>query len=120
MAKNKVWAPPEELNKPEYKDFGGDWKKYAKAQTVYEERIKTWCKKNSKTPDNELVGEEIHTVRGDGYARYMVLNTKPLELIHIDTGDAWHADPIWLKGLDLAEVKKMVSRAKNPLFGSSR
>jgi hypothetical protein len=117
MAKTKVWAPPTELNKPSY---SGNWEEYDKAMTAYEDRIKDWCKKNSKTPNNELVGVEVSTPVGDGYARYLVLNIKPLELIHIDSGDAWNASEIWLKGLDLDDVKLMAKRALNPIFGSSR
>lgn len=120
MAKNKVWAPPKECEKPEYKDYSGDWEKYRKAEAAYEERLKAWCKKNSKTPNSPLVCVEVSTPVGDGYARYLVLNTRPLELIHIDTGDAWNASDIWLKGLDIDDVKRMAERAKNPLFGSSK
>ena len=120
MAKHKVWAPPLELNAPKYEDFGGDWKKYHEAEKAYEDRIKAWCKENSKTPNSKLVGVEVSTPVGDGYARYLVLNTRPLELVHIDTGDAWNASEIWLKGLDLDDVRQMAERAKNPIFGSSR
>jgi len=120
MAKTKVWAAPEELNKPKYEDFNRNWEKYRAAEEDYEERIKDWCKKHSKTPDHELVGVEVSTHIADGYARYLVLNIRPLELIHIDTGDAWHASEIWLKGLDLDDVQKMADRAKNPIFGRSK
>lgn len=59
-----------------------------------------------------VLGKIIRTPRADGYAMYMVYNTKPLQLCHIPFGDAWHADPIWLNGLRLKDVEAMIEKAR--------
>ncbi len=40
-------------------------------------------------PTQEFVGEEIRFPVADGYARYLVVSSKPVALIHLPLGDAW-------------------------------
>ena len=113
----KAYRPPEGY------DFkhGPDWSNWKKEAETYTARLRKWCKKNSPS-DSPLIGETIQTPMGDGYAVYMVFNTRPLELLHLETFDAWHADPCWLRGLRVADVKQMVEREREiaKLFGGGR
>jgi hypothetical protein len=104
----KAYAPPKGYDyEPDY----GNWQDWQKHENAYIKRLRSFCKKNSDSK-NPLVGEIIKTPMADSYAFYMVYRTKPLELIHVPIGDAWHADNIWLRGLRLADVKKMVENEK--------
>ncbi len=60
----------------------------------------------------KLVGEIIRFQIADGYAQYMVKKEKPLQLVHLHIGDAWHADPILIRGLRLSDVRQQVSQEK--------
>ena len=107
----KAYSAPEGMDF-QYDFTNYDPKKYDDAETDYIADLKDWCKHHSDS-NNPLVGETISTPRGDGYAIYMVFRTKPLELIHVPIGDAWQADSCWIRGLRLADVKRMVN---NKLF----
>ena len=67
-----------------------------------------------------LLGETISFPVADGYAQYMIWNTKPLQLIHLEVGDAWQAHPILLRGLRISDVREQVAADKRlkELFGS--
>jgi hypothetical protein len=43
-----------------------------------------------KRKPGKNVGEIVRFSYADGYAQYMIASMKPLELVHIPTGDAWH------------------------------
>lgn len=113
----KVYSPPEGY------DFvqGDDWSNWEKENDAYLDKLRDWCKENSPS-NNPLVGETIRTPRGDGYAVYMIYNTRPFELLHMAIGDAWHADAVWVRGLRLSDAKQMVERgrAMAKLFGGAR
>lgn len=66
-----------------------------------------------------VVGEVVRWQRGDGYAQYMVWRAKPLQLIHIATGDAWGVEDALIRGLRLTDIRQMVEREKrlDALFG---
>ena len=69
-------------------------------------------------PGNDLAGEMVYWPRGDGYAKYMVWNTKPLELVWVETGDAWQVEAALIRGTTLADVKAMVeqNRRRRAMF----
>lgn len=110
----EVYGPPEGY------DFvpSGDWSAWRKEENAYMDKLRDWCKQNSASK-NPLVGETIKTPVGDGYAVYMIFDTRPFELIHVPVGDAWHADAVWVRGLRLSDAKKMVEndKAMAKLFG---
>jgi hypothetical protein len=84
----KVFDAPEELKLPEM-DFN-DMDKYDKAKDKYLVDLKKLLK--TENPDGKNVGEIIQFPVADGYARYMVANMKPIELVHIALDDAWSFD----------------------------
>jgi hypothetical protein len=61
---------------------------------------------------NPLLGEVVRWQRGDGFAEYMVWQTKPLQLIHLGLGDAWQVEDVLIRGLRLADIRGMVDRDK--------
>lgn len=113
-----VYAAPEEITWEMPKEWGRDV--LGKSLNEYEEKVRAWIKENTACKD-PIVGEIVKTGVADGYACYMVASTKPLQLIHMEYLDAWHADRVWLRGLRLSDVRAMVERDKNfaSIFGSN-
>lgn len=52
----------------------------------YVEEVKNWAKEKGK---GKYSGEEVYFPHADGYARYVIISLKPLELLHLNVGDAW-------------------------------
>jgi hypothetical protein len=71
-------------------------------------RLSDRCKMNGTS---DLLGETIQFPRGDGYAVYMVWNTRPLELIHVAIGDAWQVEDALIRGLRVSDIQRQVDRA---------
>lgn len=114
----KAYRPPEGL--PET-DITAGWDAYNKACDEYEEKLREWCKQHTKSK-SDLVGEVYTHPVADGQARYMVFNTKPLELIHIETCDAYGLPEAHIRGLRLADIKERIDNQKalRVLFRESR
>jgi hypothetical protein len=91
---------------------------YQEIESEYIERLAELAKQNGTS---DLLGKEVRWQRGDGYARYMVWRTKPLELIWLDLGDAWSVEEALIRGLRVSDVRAMVERDENlrELFGRS-
>ena len=72
--------------------------------------------------DNDLVGEIIRWQRADGYAEYMIANTEPLRLIHLEMDDAYEVEPALIRGLTLEDVTAMVEQERRirTLFARSK
>lgn len=64
-------------------------------------------------PDDVVVKGVISFPVADGSAFYMVSKEKPLHLIHIPYMDAWEADEITIRGLNVSDVKAMLKRSKS-------
>jgi hypothetical protein len=88
------------------------------AEQEYTERMQALARANCADP---IAGEIIRFTRGDGYAEYIVWNTKPLQLVWLETGDAYSVEAPLIRGLNLTEVRAMVKseRALAELFGRS-
>jgi len=112
----KIYNAPEGLNCPSYTDYQ-DFDKYQKACEVYEKAIKAWAKTNGTCPE---AGKEIHFPVGDGAARYVVVSLKPIQLIHINTGDSWHFQ--YADRLTAADIRKEVKKVEGitKIFQTSR
>lgn len=80
------------------------------------------CKKAKKVPNGKYLGAMLRFGVGDGYAYYIVHKEKPLTLLWIPYSDRWQADNIFLRGLRLSDVKKMIDsdRAMEKLFKRKR
>jgi hypothetical protein len=113
-----VYAPPPEIQKPEIVTFygkgGAGTQAYFAAEEAYVEAIKKWAKAHCGAC--KLAGEEIRFQVADGYARYIVVSTTPVVLIHVESGDAYSYQ--YVNRLTAGDIKEEVRRelAMNKLF----
>ena len=84
----KIYSLPTELEKkvPTFNFKDPHIVTLQKENDFIEEVRKTLVKLN---PTQEFVGEEIKFPVADGYARYLVVSSKPVGLLHLPLGDAW-------------------------------
>lgn len=107
----KIYAAP--IDAPKF-DPNESVDAYQARCDAYVDQLKAIAKQHGvNDPRPEIIGEVVCFPRGDGYAQYMVFATKPLKLVHIDTWDGWHIDPITARGLRVADVVQMVQRNRN-------
>ncbi len=94
---------------------------------VYFKRIETELQKlqdaSDALPVGQIVGYLAHFPRGDGHATYKVVKEKPLQVVHIPHGDAWHTDAITMRGLrasDIIQWQQQASTVKalKPMFST--
>lgn len=102
----RICSVPAELGEKPAFNFD-KYEEYAKAEAAYVQSIVDWCKKHGQ---GELKGEEVRFPVADGYARYIVLSHRPLQLIHVPTGDAWHFQ--YAHRLTVGDLKEEVRRGK--------
>jgi hypothetical protein len=103
----KVYSAPVDPPVVDYTNY--DMATHDKQEREYLDKLATLARQNGKSP---LLGKEIRWQRGDGYARYLVWNTKPLELIWLELGDAWDVEEPLIRGLRVSDVKEMVERSE--------
>lgn len=110
-----IYSAPEGYDAPEmnFKNFNRD--EWLKKENGYIARLAEWCR-NRNPNDHEYVGKIIRFPVADGYAIYMVASLKPVQLIHVELGDAWHFQ--YAKNLTKKDVMEEVKRleALNKLF----
>lgn len=104
-----VYSAPEHITPPDLSLGALDG--YWDAAEAYRQQVVDWARANTRSK-NPVIGEVIDFPRGDGYASYVVFDTKPLSLIHLEDGDAWHADQITLRGLRVSDIREMADRKK--------
>lgn len=75
------------------------------AEKQWLEQVKADLRSKAK---GDLVGEEVQFPRGDGYARYLIAKQRPFTLVHLDVGDAWHADGATIRGFRLQDARARV------------
>lgn len=111
----QIYSVPEELGKAPSFDIDDIQSSLDREQEWFDQ-IAAWCKENGA---GDLAGEHVRWQIGDGYANYVVLNTKPLALIWIDSGDAWRMSEIFERGLRTSDVRVQVDRQRTlkQLFG---
>jgi len=117
----KIFNPPKGYTPP---DIGPYAKRnridqYFKDCEKYVDRLKATFKKayGSVCPE---AGEEIQFPVGDGYARYIVARLKPVELVWVNVGDAWHYQ--YVHRLTAADIREELrsEKAMRKLFSDSR
>ncbi len=86
-------------------DYTTDWRVEHAREEAYIQRMVALAKKNGTNP---LLGEIYRVGRGDGYAQYIVWNTKPLQLVWIETGDAWQMSDAEARGTRLSDIKAQI------------
>lgn len=104
----KVFSHPEGMAPPEIDFTDRNWYDKEKAYIDRLAEAARAAHAGQILPRIDLIGSELRFPRGDGHALYIVWCTKPLQLVWVQVGDAWHADPILLRGLRLSDVEKRV------------
>jgi len=87
-----------------------DWQEHDRLEDAAVEAAKAELR---ATADGPLVGEELRWGRGDGYARYLIARESPLTLVHLAVGDAWEVEAETIRGLRLADARRMVQANRN-------
>lgn len=104
----KLYELPIKLPETDYKNY--NYEKEREKEAQYLEDCRNWLKANGY--NDKLTGKVISFGVGDGYAQYMVLREKPLSLAHLAFGDAYQVSGATIRGLTLADVKRMVAADK--------
>ena len=107
----QVYSSPDHIKLPELSGASRDLESYFVAQEKYRQDVVDWAKANSNSK-SDLVGEIINCQIADGYASYVVLDTKPLELLHLEDGDAYDVGDVTMRGLRVSDIRDMVRRDK--------
>ncbi len=104
----KIYAAPAEFVVPEITQFLTkghlDLAGYDQAQDRYIAEVVAWCQKQHGA-EHPAVGKLYRVGVADGYAQYVVFQAKPLTLIHLAVGDAWHMSEIHRRGMTLRDIK---------------
>jgi hypothetical protein len=100
-----AYRAPEGYEAPviSYRD---DWQAI---EASYLERLAALCREQGSS---DLLGEVIRFPYADGYAQYMVYSTSPLQLIHLEIGDAWSIDQAHIRGLRGSDVREKVEHER--------
>lgn len=93
-------APP----KTDYRNYDATMKAEATWLKTLKEQLK------ADNPGDELAGEEIKFQVADNYARYVVVSSKPLQLIHLTFGDGYTYQ--YITRLRLSDIQQEVQKAK--------
>lgn len=92
-------------------EFGLNRNAYFEAVKDFNDRLAKWCRDNSPSR-SKLVGEVVNFQYADGFASYMVWDTKPLRLIHLGHGDGYRLQEFAERGLRTSDIQERVDRDK--------
>lgn len=85
----KIYSTPEDITPPDFKIWFDEGREaYEKLEQEYVEKVRAFVKK--RKPRAKYVGEIVRWPVADGCAEYMIMSLRPVELIHLELGDAWH------------------------------
>jgi hypothetical protein len=100
----KVYDPPTHMKQPETYDI--PWQEIQQVEQKYLEELKAYLLE--RNPNGKNVGEIIYFPVADGHAQYMVASMRPLELVHIPLGDAWHFQ--YVERLKVKDIEDQIKR----------
>ena len=106
MARLASTPYPWKWREPEY-----DYPNITSFETVLQEEqeaLEALIEKSANLPPGQVVGAVLSWPVADGRAFYIVTKEKPLTLQHIPFCDAWHIDPILIRGLRKDDVVRML------------
>ena len=83
----KIYSLPKEFEAPIFN--WEDITQYKKDCAELTDRLSKWCVERN---NQENVGKVIRFSVADGYAEYMVLTTKPVQLIHLPFWDGYQSE----------------------------
>lgn len=98
---------------------GGSFQTYDTACKIFIHKVQKFCRDHGQ---GKLAGELWKHPVADGYAQYVVYTCKPLTLVHLNIGDAWHVDKLTARGLRLSDIKEQIEYDKRlaKLFASKK
>jgi hypothetical protein len=110
-------APAAVGNAPEFNFSEESYASYQKRCDAFTQSVVKWAREHG---EGSLRGEEVQFPVADGYARYIVLSTNPVKLIHLPLGDAWHFE--YASRLLAKDIQELVRRRKafNSLFSAKK
>lgn len=116
----KVYNPPSDIKVPSLFDFikpKFDRVAYEAAEQNYIAEVKEYLKAWADKPS---FGEVISFQVADGYALYLVADLKPVTLVHLPLGDAWHYEGA--SKLTAKNVLALIERQKSlrEIFGNAK
>ena len=86
-----IYATPSWIKAPNFPDFLGDEgfnnKAYLEAEEKYVQEVRDFCKERY---NGKYTGELVRFPVADSYAEYMIASLRPLEIVHLETGDAYN------------------------------
>ena len=83
----KIYSAPKVLEIPTIDFSNYNVEEQEKKENEYIEKLSFLLKRRKS---EKHVGEVLNFPHADGYAMYMVAGIKPVELVHLELGDAWH------------------------------
>ena len=98
----KIYSPPKEVPIPDL-----NFETWREDEIKFTEALRAYCQKHGKGTER---GEVVRFPVADGHAQYMVLNLRPLTLIHMPLGDAWHFQ--YVNRLTANDIKEQIRREK--------
>lgn len=113
----KVYGPPEGFDPPELDT--ADVQGWFDAMDEWQDKLAEWCRAQHEYPD-PLVGYVYRHPVADGKASYMVLSTRPLQLIELD--DEYRLPDAHLRGLRITDLRAAKKRDEKlaELFGRAK
>lgn len=106
-----IFSAPKHIKMPPFSEYTKtgryDREAHNNAEQKYLDELKEFLVQRNK---GEYVGETIQFPVANGYAQYMVASLKPVQLVHLDLGDAWEFAQIHL--MTAKAVKEHIERAK--------
>jgi len=117
----KFYSVPVEIGEPPSLSLvsAGSFQAYDAACKAWVKKIQDYCRENGQ---GALAGEKWDYPVADGHAQYVVFECKPLSLIHLPIGDAWHVDKLTARGLRISDIKEQIAYQKrlNKLFAQKK
>lgn len=105
----KIYSAPEHIQPPDHRlvlDQG--YEAYQAAEQAYIDQVRAFVKRQK--PRAKYVGEIVRFGVADGHAQYMVMSLRPVELIHLQIGDAWQYQMI--RRVTAEDIKELVESEK--------
>lgn len=111
----KIYSGIKGINPPKF-----DFKNYGEYQKKCDEYIKLLEEQCKAASNHKNAGKIISFPVADGRAQYMICTMKPLQLIHINTGDGYQTEFAQL--LTAKKVNEMIERDEkfNELFNKKK
>lgn len=107
----KVFTLPHGFDAPDFN--WEDIEQYNKDCADLTDRLRKWCIERF---NQKNVGEVIKFQVADGYAEYMVVSTKPVQLIHLPFWDAYQSETAELMTAKAIQQKIDQTIAMEKLF----